>query len=108
MSDSATGIAALFIAVSHVALFAVAWAWAARSRHLGFLALMVPAALAWVLAGYRLVTVLTYGTAPFAAPKTGLQTTGFIAVLLGFLGFFACAVGALITVVMQAPSGRRS
>lgn len=102
MSDRAAGVVALGIAAAHVALFVMAWAWAARSRHLGYLALIGPAAVAWVLAGYPLVQDITYGTRALAAPRSGLQTAGLVAILGGFGGFFVCALGSLVTVIVSA------
>ena len=97
MSDRATELAVIAITLSHVLLYAMAWWWAARSRHIGFLVLIVPAAVAWSLAGYRLVLVLSYGTSPFGQPKGGLQTVGYVSLVTGFGAFFVCALGILLT-----------
>ena len=105
MSDGLLASVALIVAASHVAIFVVAWAWAARSRQIWFLFILVPAAVAWALAGYPLVKVLTYGTRSFSSPRGGLQSAGFASVLLGFVGFFVCTVGALVTIVLRATGG---
>jgi hypothetical protein len=94
MSDRAVGVIAILIAGAHVAVFAVAWRWAHRSRHNAFLLLLCPVALSWAAWGHHMVIVLTYGTRPFRAPRNGLQTAGFVAIVLGFAGLAVCAVGA--------------
>ena len=108
MSDTVVSVLVFVIAGGHVVLFVMAWWWAATSRHLGFLGLIVPAAVAWALAGSPLVRILTYGTAPLRPPRTGLQAAGFAATLLGFGAFFVCAVGTLLTLVVLAWAAPRS
>ena len=106
MSDGAVGLLALAIAGGHAALFVVAWVWVHRRGHLGFLVLLVPATVAWSLAGYPLVRILTFGTRPLQSPRTGLQTAGLIAIIAGFATFFVCAIGSLVSMIVSAP-GRR-
>src|SRR2546423_15386093 len=76
MSDRATELAVIVITLSHVLLYAMAWWWAARSRHIGFLVLIVPAAVAWSLAGYRPALVPPHGPNRFGPPKGALRTPG--------------------------------
>ena len=108
MSDGAAGAVALLIAGCHVGLYLISWIWAARSRHIFFLVLIVPTAIAWCVGGFPLVKVITYGTAPFGRPRPGLQTAGFMASVLGFGGFFLCALGELVTILIRATPSRRA
>jgi hypothetical protein len=101
VSEQATVVLAMVIVLAHVTLFALGWLWAARSRHLGFLALIGPAAVVWALAGFPLVRDLTYGTRKLGPPNGTLETFGLIAVLLGFGAFFVCAIGSFVTVARQ-------
>ena len=107
MTDAATGVVAVLIACSHAALLAVAWAWAARSRHPGFLVLVVPVVVAWTLAGFPLVRALTYGTHPWAAPQGGLQTAGFAAIITGFGAIAVALVGISVTLAMRPSAAAR-
>lgn len=106
MSDLAAGVVACVVAGAHVILFVLAWIWAARSRHVGYLGIMVPATVAWSLAGFPLVRVLTYGTRHFGPPVTSLQAMGLAAILGGFVAFFVCAVGTLVTLLVQWASAQ--
>jgi hypothetical protein len=96
LSDTGAGILAIVIALSHASLAWVGWAWATRRGHVGFLALLVPASVAWVLAGLPLIRALTYGTRPLGSPRTGLQTAGLIAILLASGGLLVGAAGSAI------------
>lgn len=107
MTDTAVALLAYVIAGAHVLLYVVGWVWAARSRHLGFLVLMAPTAIAWSLAGFPLVRAMTYGTREFGPPVGGLQTAGYVAILAGFGGFFLCALGALVTLLFLVAKARR-
>ncbi len=107
MSDFTTGALAMVIAVAHVGLFGVSWAWAARTRYPWFLMLIVPTAVAWAVAGFPLVRALTYGTRPFESPRGGLQTTGFVAIVGTFVALAASAAGIAITLSVKAVRGRR-
>ena len=106
MTDTATGAVAIVIALSHAALVAVAWAWAGRSRHVGFLALLAPTAAAWLLAGLPLVRALTYGTRPLASPRGGLQTAGFVAILVGSGALVVGFIGIAVTLLVRTIHGR--
>ena len=106
MTDTAAGALAVVIAFSHAALLAVAWAWAARSRHPGFLVLVIPTAVAWAVAGFPLIRALTYGTHPWAAPQGGLQTAGFTAVIVGFGSLAVAVAGIAVTLAVRAVRSR--
>ena len=107
MSDTPTAVLAVVIAGAHTGLFGVSWAWAARTRYPWFLILLVPAAVAWAVAGFPLVRALTYGTRPFGAPRGGLQTAGFVALIGGFVALATCVLGIVITLSIRAAGSRR-